>query len=404
MNEKLINKDITKKILSVLLALLLWVYVITEQNPDVIKDISIPIRLINTVFLEESNMVLVNSPDSFRMTVKVKGKNKVLEKLNENTVDAVADMAGHNLKGDNFLKININGIPEDVNILQRSSDSLKVVLEPKINFQKSVQVNLMGDPTLGLAAMTVSMIPNDVVIMGAESQLHKINAVRVDVDIAGAKGDIKRVLPVRVLDENGKDIKDITVIPENVEVNIPIGNTKTVTLETDVSGQPAEGYKINAVSVEPKELLIAGKQQILEGIKSLKTEKIDISNGTADVSKEVGLVIPEGIEIASATEKVNIFVDIEKVVTSEITVGSFEYINLAEDLMLEGIQGEVAVTIKGAESLISNTANNIIFFVDLKDAVEGPNAMDVLWEAPEGIEIQSVLPHQISVVLKKIAP
>ena len=401
MSDKLINKDMTKRILSVMLALLLWFYVITEQNPDITKDIIIPVRIVNAVFLEQSNMVLINDPSSFKLTLKIKGKNKVLDKLNESTVEAVADMEGHRLKGENFLKININGIPEDVNILQKSSESLKIVLEPKVNIQKSVQVNLMGNPSLGLAAMTPVMVPNDVVIMGAESLVYKIKSVRVDVDIDGANGEVKRILPVRVLDESGKDINNITVDPGNVEVRIPIENTKLVSLEMDVSGQPAEGYKINNMSIEPKEILITGKQQTLAGINSLKTEKIVITDGTEDISREAKLIVPGGIEIINASDKVNIFIDIEKIITSEITIESFEFLNLSEVLKVDSIQGDIKVSLKGAESRINTVANSIKFFVDLKDATEGTNVLDVSWEAPEGVEVMSEGPLQAEVVLKK---
>ena len=72
MNNKLINKDHTIRILSVMLALLLWFYVITEQNPEITKDVTVPIRLINTVFLEKSNMVIVNDTDNFELTMRIK--------------------------------------------------------------------------------------------------------------------------------------------------------------------------------------------------------------------------------------------------------------------------------------------------------------------------------------------
>jgi len=404
MNDKLINKDITKRILSVMLALLLWVYVITEQNPDVIKDISIPIRLVNTVFLEDNNMVLASDPSTFKLTLKVKGKNKVLEKLNESSVEAVADLAGHRLKGDNFLEIKINGIPENVNIIQKSAESLKVVLEPKITVQKSVQINLMGDPASGMAAMLPTMVPSDVIITGAESQINKISSVKVDVDVAGVTGEVKKVLPVRILDENGKDISGITVDPGNVQVSIPIENTKLVSVEADIAGVPAEGFMINNITAAPREILITGKREVLSGINSIKTEKIDITGETGDISRDIGLILPAGVEVTDGARLVKVMIDIEKNVTNEITVNSFEYRNLAENMKLEGIQGEVVASLKGAESLVVNAASGIRFYVDLSNAVEGDNVIDVSWEAPEGIEVLSVLPRQIKVVLGKVAP
>ncbi|HYE80996.1 MAG TPA: CdaR family protein [Clostridia bacterium] len=401
MSDKLLNKDITIRILSVMLALLLWFYVITEQNPEMTKEIIVPVRLVNTVFLEKSNMVMVNDPNNFKLTLKIKGKKDVLDKLNETTVDAIADLEGHRLKGENFVKININGIPEGVNILMKSIESLKVVLEPRVSIQKSVTVNIMGNPSQGLAAMTPVLAPNDVVITGAESQINKIKNVRVDVDIASVNAEVKKILPVRVLDESGKDIQGISIDPGTVEVSIPIENTKRVSLEMDLSGQPAAGYMVNSISVQPGEILITGKQQALAGINSLKTEKIDITEGTADVSKEVRLVLPDGIELVNVNEKVSIFVDIEKITYQEVTIENIEYVNLAAGLEPESIKAGMIAALRGGESLLLDASSTVKFYVDLKDAVEGTNVMNLLWLAPEGVEVMSVTPAQVEVVLKK---
>ncbi|MHB1393449.1 MAG: CdaR family protein [Clostridia bacterium] len=403
MNDRFLNKDITIRILSVMLALLLWFYVITEQNPEITKDITIPVRLINTVFLEKSNMMLANDPNSFKLTLKLKGKNNVLDKLNETTVDAIADLEGHRLKGENFVKININGIPEDVNILMKSPESLKVVLEPKVSVQKSVHVNIMGNPSHGLAAMTPMIAPNDVVITGAESNINKINTVRVDVDIASVNAEVKKILPVRVLDENGKNIQGVTIEPSNIEVSIPIENTKRVRLEMDLTGQPAVGYVVSNISVFPEEILITGKQQALQGISSIKTEIIDITEGTVDVSREVKLVMPDGAELVNASEKVSIFVNIEKIITSDMIISNIEYVNLAEGLELESIQSGIGASLRGAESLLIDAPNTIKFFVDLKHANEGTNVLNVLWEAPQGVEVVAVSPQQAVAVLKKVS-
>ncbi|HYF75104.1 MAG TPA: CdaR family protein [Candidatus Nitrosocosmicus sp.] len=401
MNDKFLNKDITIRVLSVMLALLLWFYVITEQNPEITKDVTIPVRLINAVFLEKNSMVLANDPNNFKLTLRLKGKKDILDKLNETTIEATADLEGHRVKGENYLKININGIPEDVNILAKSPESLKVVLEHKVSVQKGVQINIMGNPSHGLAAMTPMIVPNDVVITGSESSINKINSVRVDVDIASVNSEVKKILPVRVLDENGKDIQNIIIEPSNVEVSIPIENTNRAAIEMDLAGQPAAGYVVSSISVFPEEILVTGKQQALQGINSLKTEKIDITEGTADISREVKLVLPEGIELVNANEKISIFVNIEKITTTEITAGSIEYVNLPEGLELDSIQGGMKVSLRGAESLLTDASSTIKFYVDLKHANEGTNVLNVLWETPQGVEVVSVSPPQATVVLRK---
>jgi YbbR domain-containing protein len=259
----------------------------------------------------------------------------------------------------------------------------------------------MGNPSQGLAAMTPMIAPNDVVIMGAESKVNKIKSVRVDVDIASVNAQVKKILPVRVLDENGKDVQNITIEPSNVEVSIPIENTKRVNLQMNLAGQPAAGYMINNISVQPEGILITGNQQILESINAIETEKIDITDVTSDVSKTVKLMLPEGVELVNANEKVNIFVNIEKITTSEITINSFDYVNLPEGLEVESMQSGIKVSLRGAESQLVDAANTIKFFVDLKHATEGTNMLNIFWEAPQGIEVVNVSPQQAVVVLRK---
>ena len=401
MGDKLINRDLTIKILSVMLALLMWFYVLTEQNPEITKDIVIPVKLINTVFIERNSMVIADDSGNFRLTLRIKGKKNTLDKLSENTIDAYADLEGHNQKGENFLKINISGVPEGVDIIAKSAESLKILLEPNISVQKSVRLNITGNPSYGLAAMAPSMVPNEVVIAGAESKINKIKSVRVDVDIAGINTEVKRILPVRVLDESGKDIPNITIEPGNVEVSIPIENTKRVDLEMNLSGQPASGYTISNVSVQPEEMLITGKQQVLGDVDLLKTEEIDITGKSEDVLMEVKLIIPEGIEIVNSNDKVNALINIEKIKTTEIIIENLEYKNLPGSLELDSIQSPIKVSLRGAESRLDGDLNMTKFYIDLTNAVEGTNVLDILWEAPQGLDVVSVSPHQATVVLKK---
>ncbi len=403
MKDKLLNKDITVRILSVMLALLVWVYVITEQNPEITKDIIIPVKLINSVFLEKNSMVLADDTTNYKLALRMKGKKNTLDKLNENTIEAYADLEGHNLKGENFLKINIGGIPEGVDIISKSMESLKVLLEAKISVQKSIRLNITGNPYYGLAAMAPVMVPNEVVITGPESKINKIKSVRVDVDIAGASAGVKRILPVRVMDESGKDITDVTVEPGNMEVSIPIENTKRVGMELSLTGQPSPGYVASSVSVQPEEILITGKQQFLDDIESLKTETVNIE-GTKDIIKEIKLTIPEGVEVVNSNEKITLTIKIENIKTNEIIVENIGYEHLPGGLKLDSIQGPVKVTLKGAESRLNDASNGVRFYVDLANGVEGSNVLNIAWEAPKGVEIVGISPQQVSVILKRADP
>lgn len=403
MNKRIINRDVTLKILSVMFALLLWFYVITEQNPEITKDIIVPVKLINLEYLAKNSMVLVEQPGGYSITLRVKGRKNTLDRLTSGTVSAFADLEGHKNKGENIVKVNLDGIPEGVNLLWMSSESLKVFMEAKVTVQKSVAINVKGNPSQGLAAMTPVMVPTDVMITGAESKVSKIKSVRIDVDITNANSEVKRTVPVRLLDEEGRDVQEVRAEPHNIEVNIPIEETKKVDIQLDMVGKPAEGYIVSDISVLPDEILITGKNQVIDGINQLKTARIDIAGAVADVDKEVNIVMPAGAELVNKKERVRVYINIEKIVTSEVYVGVVEHINLPGGLVLESLQTGFKAVVKGAETLIKDIQNNTRFYVDLKNAQEGINLLDILVNKPEGIEVLNITPQKAEVILKKVA-
>ena len=56
------------------------------------------------------------------------------------------------------------------------------------------------------------------------------------------------------------------------------------------------------------------------------------------------------------------------------------------------------MTLSGRKARIA-VAKNCQYYVDLKNAISGSNVRDVLWEAPQGIEIAEISPKQTDVVL-----
>jgi hypothetical protein len=84
-------------------------------------------------------------------------------------------------------------------------------------------------------------------------------------------------------------------------------------------------------------------------------------------------------------------------------VGVVEHINLPGGLVLESLQTGFKAVVKGAETLIKDIQNNTRFYVDLKNAQEGINLLDILVNKPEGIEVLNITPQKAEVILKKAA-
>lgn len=404
-NKQAIMKDTIVKILSVLIAIFLWFYVITEQNPVVPKEVTLPIRLVNVESLAKNDLVMLNDLNSFSMTLKLKGKKEILDTVNLNSLTAYADLSGYRAEGEISVPIIINGLPDGVSITSRSLYSIIVSLDKKIVVQRPVTYNLTGNPIGGLASMVPILTPSEVVLTGAESIIDKVKVIRVDIDIAGAGANVNKTLPVKLLDAEGKAVEGIQLNTQNINVTVPIANTKRVPIQLALEGLPAEGYMIVDKFVTPKEILVTGEQGLLEGLNSISTRVITLGNGevpnVASFEVPAQLELPEGIQLANGNEQIRVYINIQKIVTRTIEVTNLEYRNLNPQLEVANAPSKTfLVTLRGPEALIKEAQNNIALYVDLSRAEAGLNSYAVAWEIAPLLEIVETIPPQIALDIK----
>lgn len=403
MSKKVILKDTTIKILSVIFAILLWFYVITEQNPVVPKEITIPVKITNMETLDKYDMVLLDDPNSFSINLRLKGKKEILDTVNANTINAYADISGYRKQGENHVPVVISGIPEGIGITSKANQTVKLNLDKKVFSQRTVTAKITGNPVAGLAYITPELTPSEVILTGAESLINKIKAATVEVDIAGASNNVIKRLPVRLLDEQGKDVSGVETSPQYINVNVPIANTKRVPINLVLEGNVGEGYTISEQLVQPREILVTGEQQVLDSLTAINTAALNINNLAADTELEVKLELPPGVKMVYENEAIKAVLDIQKVVTSTIEISKLEYRNLSPRYKLaEDPSRSIAVKLRGAEDIVNQAAESIVLYVDLRNAKEGVDSYEILWDKTSKFDILEVLPQQISIDIRKI--
>lgn len=403
MSKKVVIKDTTIKILSIIFAILLWFYVITEQNPVVPKEITIPVKITSMEALDKYDMILLDDSNSFSINLKLKGKKEILDTVNSNTINAYADISGYREQGEHYVPVVISGIPEGISITSKTNQTVKINIDKKMISQRAVTAKITGNPVAGLAYMTPELTPSEVVLTGAESLINKIKSITVEIDIAGASNNVIKRLPVRLLDEAGKDVSGVQINPQFINVTVPIANTKRIPINLVLEGSAGEGYIISEQSVQPKEILVTGDQQVLDSLTTINTTTLKVNNLVEDTELEVKLDLPSGVKMVNENEEIKVVLDIQKLVTITIEISKIEYRNLSLRYKLgEDPSRNIVVKLRGAEDIINQAAENIILYVDLRNAKEGVDSYEILWDKTSKFEILEILPQQISIDIRKI--
>src|SRR5665648_556078 len=100
------NKTFTK-ILSVVIALVIWVYVVGEINPTTTKRLDhIPVKLLNTENHASKGFVAMNAED-FDVLFNIEGKRGDVLSLDLENILYTADLFGYHRLGENYINVNV---------------------------------------------------------------------------------------------------------------------------------------------------------------------------------------------------------------------------------------------------------------------------------------------------------
>lgn len=300
------NKSVVRMI-SVVLAVVLWAYVIGEVNPTVKKTISdIPVELTNTETLADRGLALTGDEEYYTAVV-VEGARSELNELKVSDIHVTADLYGYE-QGENHVSLDVI-LPDGISLDELKTTEITVTLEDLETKSLPVTVAFAGEPGENLEPSYSYTVPSEVEVKGAESVVSKAEEVRVQLDVSdlGETWEIFSEVPT-AWSADGKLIKNVTISAQSVEVEAVIFHTKKVPLELKVTGSPDKEYGTADVSI-PKEITVKGTADALERITSITAESIDISAVEKNETIEITPYLPQGVELADASEDIGVKIE-----------------------------------------------------------------------------------------------
>lgn len=284
------------RLLSLLLAFVLWLYVSNDQNP--LREKVLTIELEQTG-LEQGYVILGGMPES--VTVKVQGNRSQLANLVPADFKAVLNIPAGKT-GDFAIPVQVS-TSTGLRINQVTPDKVSLTIDSITEKQVAVAVSLRGAPGQGFTALAPFYQPNIVVARGPSRLIDGIKQATALIDIQGAVADVEQNLQVGVGDSG------ISLNPDTVKVVVPIVEmvpVKTVPVMIQVTGSPAAGYKVKSSVTDPVSVQLSGQPESLSTISSIQTELVDITGTDKNLTREVALTVPQGLSVQPGRVKVQI--------------------------------------------------------------------------------------------------
>jgi len=398
--DNILRNNMSIKLISILVAVLLWMYVISEQNPYIIHIYrDVPVKLNN---LDTANFALKEEEAGFKVSVRVRGRRATISELTKSEIKAEVNLRGR-MEGENLIPVAVT-VPDNVELLDINPPEIMVTLETIIEKQVPIVVRLTGTPAGGFAAMDPSAKPGEAVLKGARSVVESVKSAFVSVDISGKNRDVKGNFPLRVVDEKNGEVKNITFRPETVDVIVPIVKKADVEVIPKITGSPAGGYAVSDITVVPLTLSVTGEDEVVESLNELYTEGLDITGLSQDIQKEVKVILPEGVRpVRGEKDTVTVFINIEKEVEGSLKITKeVDVINLQDgyEAVIEPV--EITLNFKGLRQFVDNVKeDDINIYVNLKNLKHGVYNAKLQVGVPENITLLDYSPKNISVEIRE---
>lgn len=198
------------KLASLVLAAVLWFFVVSQGRSVIVMDV--PIRLRNI----PANLEAVDVPKT--INISIEGQERLLKKLRQEDIDVIIDLS-YVKKGITFFPLNKDNIalPNLLTVTDISPQAIKLLIEEKVKKRVPVKTIIVGSPAQGFSIKGIEVVPKMIEIKGPESVIAKVYSVKTEpIDITGITSNLQ----YRAYVDVGK--KNIKMDTPEVEVNIAV--------------------------------------------------------------------------------------------------------------------------------------------------------------------------------------
>jgi len=394
--KKWLLKNIEIKIFSLFLAIILWVYVASGQNPIVENYIDVSLTVKNL----EENLAIKEIPDN--ISIGVKGPRDVLSNLSSNQIAGIIDLINITEAGNYKLQIETE-VPQRVKVTRIIPSEIKVEIDRILTEVMEVNYSLIGTPKKGYSLSGAPIFNQDSIkVTGAQSKLDLVKQILCPIDISNIEEDRLVNVKLEVHDINDTEVEGLTIEPEIIEVAISVTEgypQKYLEVKPRIVGKPASGYYISQILVNPDMINIYGNYSKINDLQYLETIPIDVNGITKTLSVKVSPALSEGIYLVEGeTALTEVNIQIKENIIQKTIIDVPIMIKNASPFISFNLEPQFTdVTIEGKSDLVEKiSSEDIEVFVEFVDDLETDQQVKLKAMLPEKINLIKINPEEVN--------
>ncbi len=359
--------DWTAKILCLLIAFVIWFYVMQVDSPEYTETFhSVDVSLSNTAILEGEQGLSVYSGYGATVDITIIGQKSLIDKLSADDFSVSADLSQINTPGMHSVAVDVK-LPSGVSMEALSQNTVQVYVDEKSSVVTEIRAKLTAF-TIESQLQMGELKPeyDTVIVTGPKTALEDVAYAEVSLALGNVTSAMKASGQLVLMDKNGNQITNpyLRLARTEVTVDIPVYTTKTLPLSVGYK----HGYYSDdtvKITIDPLQLTFRGDPAVLHGMESFEITVLDEKMIIGNITQQVMLNLPDGIEVMDGTESAVVNVTHVNTYTKFYTVTDLD-VTGAVGIDYEILTPSLTVMVRGAlEQLAWLKTSDITAVVDL---------------------------------------
>lgn len=374
------------KLISLLSAIVLWMYVMAIVDPEDTKLFeNIPVTVTNTEELQSEDLVVYPESDLVA-DIYITGKLSDLQRISEDDIHIYGSI-NNPIEGKNYLYLKVNTTKQTS--YEFKSDFIIVNLEKLMHQEKDINPEIIGEYKDDVDSVTLQQ--SSVNVSGPRVLIEQVDYVRATIQV-DTKDKLAQKVKLIPVDKNDKEVKGVNLDVKTIDSQITFLEEKEVPINIQLKD---ENVDVKGYEVSPQSITIKGKKELLDKIDYINTNKIDST--TIGASKKVDLIIPEGI----ITDDTNVLVKskdkeslVQRLIYNNLEI---ELRNNTEDIKPEdlNIPDSINVEVQLDDTNTKLSKSDIKLYIDMENGYDESKEYPISYESDLSFKNIKIIPSTV---------
>lgn len=402
-------------LLSLVMAIGLWMYVITTVSPNsktTISNVEVDFEG-ESWLLENRNLMITDGMDT-TVDLELSGNRSDLNKLNRSNVTLKVDLTKIYEAGETELSFT-PGYPSEVSpsaitVDSRKPASIRLTVERRLTREIPVNVVFIGAVPEGFIADTENVLLDYPVvnIRGAASMVEKIEQAKIEIDLEGLTESLSENYRLTLCDAEGNpvELKEelITTDVAEVHLDLKIQRFQEIPLNLNLvyGGGATEGY--TRYEIKPKSIRVSGSEAVLADLTEIVLGTVNFAEMRENTQMTFPINLPEGVTNLTGITEATVDISFVGLSIKEYTVEKITVVNVPDGLQYELMNEVVKVTLRGPVAMINQIGpEDIVVTVDLTGKEVGASTVKahIAIKGDKYTAVGALGPHSVSVTLEE---